>query len=256
MAILTFHNTDPKPQIGLNNYHPKRLENVLENLINAGYEFVGIDDYLDNTDNPRKISLTFDDGYETFHTYAFPILTRLEIPAIVFIPPAFIGRRADWDYAGGIQNTRHLDEKQIRQITATGISIGSHGYSHINLPNLPERMLGIQLERSKKHLEDLTGREIKYISYPFGRFDDRIELAAAKCGYRNGFSLSYLKTSRNHFTHPRFCVYTLDTTFSIMKKLDRGGVFNYVERVKGAVLNSYAAMTIALGRFRSRNLPV
>jgi len=255
MAILTFHNTDINRQIGLNNYHPERLRCILENLKKAGFEFVPPDEYLKDMDNQNKICLTFDDGYDSFYKYAFPILRELEIIATIFIPAAFIGRRADWDYAGGIQNTMHLDEGQIREIAAAGHIIGSHGYTHTSLAQMPERRLKIELERSKKTLEDLTGAEIKYISYPFGRFSDTVELAAARYGYHKGFSLSFLKKSRHQFTVPGYCVYSIDTTFAILQKLGRGAVLNYIERLKGAIMNSYAAGTIMLDKVRSRNIP-
>ena len=253
MSILAFHNTNIRRQLGFNNYHPDRLKNLLVNLARADFSFASPDEYFDEEIKQLKICLTFDDGYDSFYKHVFPILDVLDITALVFIPTAYIGKRADWDYAGGIQNTMHLDEAQIREIAAAGHHIGSHGHSHISLARLPERRLKIELERSKKMLEDLTGREVKYISYPFGRFDEQVELAAAGYGYRKGFSLSHFKRSRYGFTAPRHCVYSIDTTYSVMKKLGRGGALNYIERLKGAIMNSYSAGTILLNKIRSQN---
>ena len=252
MAVLTFHNTDTGRQIGFNNYHPKRLKRILINLIDAGFVFCGIDSCLENHQDNKRICLTFDDGYEAFYKYAFPILKEFNIPAIIFIPPVFIGRQAEWDYAGAIQNTMHLNADQIKEISRADIEIGSHGYTHTDLTTLNDRMLKIELERSKKYLEELIEREIKYISYPFGRFNEKVEVFAAQCGYINGFSLSFFKKSRLDFTIPRYCVYTTDSTFSILRKLDTG-LLNRFERAKGAIMNSYASGTILLNKLRSRD---
>jgi peptidoglycan/xylan/chitin deacetylase (PgdA/CDA1 family) len=37
------------------------------------------------------IFLTFDDGYKSFYSDVYPILRRLNIPSVVFIPTAFVG---------------------------------------------------------------------------------------------------------------------------------------------------------------------
>ncbi|HDL03558.1 MAG TPA: polysaccharide deacetylase family protein [candidate division Zixibacteria bacterium] len=252
MAVLAFHNTDTRRQIGFNNYHPDRLKKILNNLIDRGYTFSPPEEYLKNRRDVKRLCLTFDDGYEAFYKYAFPLLKELRVPAVIFVPSVFIGRKADWDYAGGIQKTMHLDADQISEISDAGFELGSHGYSHTDLTSLNDRMLKIELERSKKNIEELTGREIKYISYPFGRFNEKVEVFAAQCGYSNGFSLSFFKKSRIDFTIPRYGVYTTDTTFSILKKLECC-ILNRFEKVKGAIMNSYASGTILLNKLRSRN---
>lgn len=253
MAILTFHNTDSRRQFGLNNYHPKRLRIVLKDLLEAGFQFFTMDKYLSLPADSQKICLAFDDGYESFHKHAFPILRELNLTGVVFIPAGYIGKRADWDYTGNILKTMHLNEAQIASIAEYGIEIGSHGNSHIDLTALSERGLRVELEHSKRRLEDLTGGEVKYISYPFGRFNRNVELWAAKSGYKNGFSLSYFRKSQYGFTVPRYAVYTTDTLFSIVAKIE-GGPLGLVEKIKGATLNAYAAGTILINRIRSRNI--
>src|SRR5579884_3407378 len=40
-----------------------------------------------------RVLVTFDDGYRDFHDVAFPILSELRIPALVFLATSFIGSR-------------------------------------------------------------------------------------------------------------------------------------------------------------------
>ncbi len=254
MAILAFHNTGIGFYPGLNNYSPKRLEKLLTGLADAGYEFVSLTDYLKSSANGQSLSLTFDDGYDSFFKYAWPILSEKQIPATVFIPYGYIGKKADWDYLSGLQSNRHLSREQIKELSDGGVEIGSHGFSHIDLAGLSDRMLRLELERSKKGLEDLTGKEVKYISYPFGRFNNYVESEAAGLGYERGFSLSFFKKSRYGFSLPRFAVYTTDTLYSVEKKLSCG-FCNHLEKIKGAIMNSYSYGTIILNKFRPFHRP-
>jgi len=226
----------------------------LAGLSQAGYEFVSMADYIKSSENNSSLTITFDDGYDSFYDYAFPILTELKIPAIVFIPFKFIGKKATWDYGGRFRQVKHLSEDQIKEISTSGIDIGSHGLTHIDLSGLSERMLKLELERPKKGLEDLTGKEVRYLSYPFGRYNGNVEAMAAELGYERGFSLSYYKKSHYGFTYPRFAVYTFDTPYSVGKKL-RHGLGNHLERIKGAVMNSYAYGTILLNKLKSTQRP-
>ncbi|RKX27877.1 MAG: hypothetical protein DRP46_09465, partial [Candidatus Zixiibacteriota bacterium] len=62
MAVLAFHNTDTRRQIGFNNYHPDRLKKILNNLIDRGYTFSPPEEYLKNRRDVKRLCLTFDDG--------------------------------------------------------------------------------------------------------------------------------------------------------------------------------------------------
>lgn len=253
MAILTFHNTDIRRQPGFNNYNPNRLRNILEGLLEAGYEFSTMDEYLKNRDDKNNICLSFDDGYESFYKYAYPILKDLKIKAIVFVTAGYIGQIADWDYAGRLMETMHLNETQIAEIAEYGIEIGSHASTHTDLTSVSERGLKVELEHSKARLEKLSGRSVNYISYPFGRFNEFVEIWAVKYGYQNGFSMSYLKRSKFDFTIPRSAVYSIDTMFSILAKIN-GGPLGSVEKLKGAIMNAYSSGTIWLNKIRSGNI--
>ncbi|MFH2035094.1 MAG: polysaccharide deacetylase family protein [Candidatus Zixiibacteriota bacterium] len=253
MSILTFHSVENKFHPGINNYSPHRFENMLKNLKAEGFCFRSLSDYLNNS-HPDNIAVTFDDGYESFALNVIPVLQELNIPASLFIPFNYMGRKADWDFASKIFNNNHLSREQLIEIASHNIEIGSHGLSHTSLTDLSPRMLEIELRHSKTGLEDIIGRPVKYISYPFGRYNAEIENRCADSGYQNGFSLSYLTRTKYNFTHPRFAVYATDTTYSVIKKI-KAGLLQNIEKLKGAVINSYAGGTIILNRLRRQDNP-
>ncbi|MCI0613041.1 polysaccharide deacetylase family protein, partial [bacterium] len=44
----------------------------------------------------KKVVLTFDDGYENFHSRAFPLLSQYHFPATVFVVARYVGRENSW----------------------------------------------------------------------------------------------------------------------------------------------------------------
>ncbi|UCD16954.1 MAG: polysaccharide deacetylase family protein [Candidatus Zixiibacteriota bacterium] len=254
MAIFAFHKTDQSFSIGFNNYKPARLRKLLASLIQSQHQFISLDAYLDAPATDRGlIALTFDDGYESFFRHAFPLLQELSIPATLFIPAAFIGDSDRWDYSNILRTARHLNRNQIRELSDEGIAFGSHGYSHACLVGMTGRLLKLEMERSRGVLEDITGRRIRYISYPFGRFDRRVESYALEAGYEKGFSLSSFRKSDSGFTLARHGIYAVDTPYSVARKID-GSLLSRLERLKGAVINAYASGTIFLNHLRKQNI--
>lgn len=261
MPILAFHYIDQNFHLGVNSYSPRRFRRFISIFQEAGYEFVQLADYVESTAIARKsevpergggspvrqIALTFDDGYESFYEDVIQILHEFSIPATVFIPTGHIGRTNSWDYSSMFRKSNHLSAGQIREMTSMGIAFGSHGHTHTNLVDLSDRLLKIELERSKLSLKDIIGQEIKFISYPFGKFNDRVERHCLEAGYLRGFSLSHLRRSRAGFSIPRFPIYSIDTPYSISKKISSGAL-NKMEIIKDAIINSYSYGTILLNR--------
>jgi len=255
MAVLAFHKIEPSLTVGINNYNPRRLEKLLVTLKETGYCFLDMEQYLAADVHDRAIAtVTFDDGYESFYTRAFPILQSLEVPATVFVPTDFIGLPDSWDYASAFNPARHLSREQIRELSDKGITFGSHGVSHRCLAGLSPRLLKLELERSKKKLEDITGRRMMFLSYPFGRFTPEVEAQALESGYERGFSLASYRTSRFGFTVSRLGVYTIDTPLAVAAKIN-GGILSRMEKFKGAIINAYASGTILLHRLRAQQPP-
>ena len=249
MPILAFHNCSPGLLNGLNNYSPKRFENLLKVIKKNNFKFIGLSDYIDSCQKDNQVVLTFDDGYETFYQYAYPILKEMSLTATIFIPADFIGKTNRWDYSGSVFPSKHLSRQQIKELSRNNITIASHGLAHRCLTQLSDRLLKIELTRSKEILEDTIERKVSFISYPFGRFNGKVESVAAKVGYRNGLSLSMTKGREGGFTLSRYAVYAFDTPFSVLNKL-RKGALNRIEKIKGSVMNAYSGGTIFLNNLR------
>jgi peptidoglycan/xylan/chitin deacetylase (PgdA/CDA1 family) len=97
---------------------PPRFEEHLR-LLSARFEVVAVDQlprYLHEgvrLERPLAV-ITFDDGYIDNYLHAFPILRKQRIPAIFFLPTAFIGSRRVpfWDRVAWL--LRHARSDHIR----------------------------------------------------------------------------------------------------------------------------------------------
>jgi peptidoglycan/xylan/chitin deacetylase (PgdA/CDA1 family) len=136
---------------------------------------------------PRKVSLpkkgfvlTFDDGYLDFLVEAFPILSRYEFTATVFLVTDSVGKESNWGDAVGFPL---MNWEQIQTLSQRGVSFGSHTCTHPRLSQLPDEQIRVELIRSKKQLETTLNQEILFLAYPFGDSDERIRRLAMEAGY-------------------------------------------------------------------------
>ena len=192
----------------------------------------------------RAVALTFDDGFADFYSEAAPILKRLELPAIVFLPAGYCGRAASWDrHAGG---RPLMMWNQIRELVGHGVSFGSHSMTHPVLPGLTDEELKHEIAESKTLIESETGQEVRFFCYPYGCYDKGISEAASTfygcgacttdlrmlCGREDRFALPridmhYLRNLavfRTLFTEPfRLYIYARRMTRNFVSCAGLGG---------------------------------
>jgi len=209
--ILAFHDILDKPDLSITRMSTSKFENVMAYLISRGLRGRSIS----GIKNENDIGLTFDDGWQSFYTKAFPILRKYGFTATVFIVSDYVGEKSRWDY----QKKEHLSWPEVKTLTDEGIEIGSHSANHIDLRGLNDDKLEYEIIDSKKMIEDKIGRQIKYFSYPFGRFDRRVKEAIRKAGYEKAYALSI---GDDEYSIARQCIYLYDTPYSIDMKLNRG----------------------------------
>jgi peptidoglycan/xylan/chitin deacetylase (PgdA/CDA1 family) len=132
---------------------------------------------LDCSNESLKIAVTFDDGYRDNLTIAAPILVNREIPFTLFVTSQFIDKG----------DKLFLNPSELRELsTYPGVTVGSHGFNHIDLTKCNDSQLRSELESSKRHIEDIIGKEVTTLSYPFGLVNKRVRDAAFHAGFQVG----------------------------------------------------------------------
>lgn len=140
--------------------------------------------------NGRYVAVTFDDAFQSIAENALPELEKRAIPSTVFVPTAYMGRRPDWQSA--VYRRRCADSVMSREEVAglarhPLVSVQSHSHTHARLGELSDAAAGLELEQSKVVLEDLLGRAVTQVAFPFGSFNRRTLDLAARAGYERAF---------------------------------------------------------------------
>jgi peptidoglycan/xylan/chitin deacetylase (PgdA/CDA1 family) len=91
---------------------------------------------------------------------------------------------------GGEPPEAGLGADQIRSLVDDGFELGFHTRDHESLELLGDAELASALTDGRERLEELTGRPLRTIAYPFGRADERVARAARDAGFTAGFTLA------------------------------------------------------------------
>jgi peptidoglycan/xylan/chitin deacetylase (PgdA/CDA1 family) len=121
-----------------------------------------------------RTAITFDDGYKDNLYTAAPILLKYQIPFTIFISTSFVQKK----------DARYLSPEEVRELAnLPGVTIGTHGATHIPLTQCSDAELKREVGDSKHYLEDLLGAEVMVMSYPHGAVDCRVKDKVAEEGY-------------------------------------------------------------------------
>jgi biofilm PGA synthesis lipoprotein PgaB len=137
-AVLAYHDiVDDAGVLTYDGITTRVLATHFDWLRSHGYHVVSIDDILaaergERPLPPRAVLLTFDDGYRSFYTRAFPLLLAFDYPAVLSVVGSFLEAppRAQVRY-GGVLVAREdfVSWAQLREMQSSGlVEIGSHTY--------------------------------------------------------------------------------------------------------------------------------
>ncbi len=223
IPILNYHKIEKKSDIGITSRHPDQFERDIFFLYEQGYQTITFEQYAEGINLPEKpVILTFDDGYQSVLTEAFPVLEKYSFRAVVFMPTAFVGQTNDWDVQFGGQKYIHLNQEELKQLSAAGYEIASHGRSHRSFTSISVSELRQELVQSKQELESLTGKRVQTVCYPFGCFNEQVMEMTEQAGYRFGMASLYFlgsKSIKPELALRRFNMYRPDSQKALKRKL-------------------------------------
>jgi peptidoglycan/xylan/chitin deacetylase (PgdA/CDA1 family) len=85
---------------------------------------------------------------------------------------------------------RMMSPEQLREMAEAGMTIGSHTEWHASLAAEGPDEFARQLQTSRRILEDMTGRPVRFFSYPFG--DPEYCVAASGAVRESGYEAAFM----------------------------------------------------------------
>jgi hypothetical protein len=109
--------------------------------------------------------------------------------------------------AGTRESDPMLTDQMIHTMAAQGVEIGAHTISHPILAKLNDESARFEIAESKRQLEAITGKPVRYFAYPNGKpgidFHERHMAMARDAGFEAAFSTA-MGAAGNH--HDRFAL--------------------------------------------------
>ena len=141
VPVLLYHHLTETPRSRAD-ISPATFRTHMEALVKAGYTAVTADDMIafveQGTPLPEKpIWITFDDGYTSNYTYAYPILKSLGLKGTIFAIGSSIGKSTYKNTTYPI--TPHFSMEQLKTMADSGvIEVQSHTWDlHQHAPYEP-----------------------------------------------------------------------------------------------------------------------
>lgn len=135
----------------------------------------------------RYVAITVDDLFCSFVQNGLPELIARKIPVTVFVPTGYLGRKSAWEDYGGENKVGEevASAEDLRRMSAIEtVHFGSHCVSHPDMARLSETDARRELRESKEALEQLTGRKVVGLSFPYGSYGERDMKLAFEAGYQ------------------------------------------------------------------------
>jgi peptidoglycan/xylan/chitin deacetylase (PgdA/CDA1 family) len=120
-----------------------------------------------------------------------------------------------------------MSAAQIKQLSDEGHVIACHTWNHTQVPKYSGDDWNIQLDQSKKKLEEITSKKVEYFAYPYGLWNEAAIPELRNRGYKMAFQLSTKRDAMDPlFTVRRMIIasnWTATGAIKAMKKTFRQG---------------------------------
>lgn len=194
---------------------PGRFEMQMKYLKSKGYHTITLEELknfvlYNKSLPPKPMLITFDDGYLSNYVYAYPILKKLKMNAVINIIVSYVPN--NYKNQPRCVHVPHFDWKQAKEMSDSGvIEIESHTYNLHNLASNGKAMIPMvsgpiivngRLETESQYKERLkrdfvlsstlikehVGKAPIAIAYPFGTGNHISNEIAREAGFEMAFA--------------------------------------------------------------------
>ena len=191
VPVLTYHKLSRNGTADAMTVREADFEAQMRFLRENGYRVIPLDDLFEFLQFRRQIParsvvVTFDDGWASVHDIALPILKKYGYPATLFV------------YTDLIVGSREtLSWEQVGELSRNGFDIQCHSKTHRYLGRKERKetfrdyfeAVRKEIVESSRIIRKHTGREVKYLAYPYGDTNHLVVAMTQQEGYRLAFTV-------------------------------------------------------------------
>jgi peptidoglycan/xylan/chitin deacetylase (PgdA/CDA1 family) len=251
-AILLYHRCSPRvagqPRPSMN-VQPENFRAQLVGLRHLGYSAWPLARIIDNCRcgravPPKTFAITFDDGFESVYTQAWPVLREFQMPATVFLATSYLNSQAAFPFdrwgqkhegEAPAEAYRPLTLEQCQEMMEDGlVDFGAHTHTHADFRDRPAE-LREDLQVCLSTLREALGIEEAPFAFPSGKsrlgYVDNSQIAAVRMpGVTCALTTDWKTANANAdpFGWGRFNVYDFDTPQVLAAKIE--GWCDWLER--------------------------
>ncbi len=181
IPVLMYHSIDYEKNNELR-LPKEQFRQQMKYLKDSGYTTLTLDELynfmVNNKPVPAKsVVITLDDGYKDNYTNAYPVLKEFGLNAAVFVITSTIDK-----------DSSYLTTSELKEMDQNGVDIESHTVNHDKLGQLSYEKQCETLKGSKEYIEKILNKKVKYIGYPFGKYNNYTQKAAKDTEYTMAFT--------------------------------------------------------------------
>lgn len=226
VAVLGYHDFSTTAPETAMRIRTSKFRSQMESIRQLGIPVISMADFEAWKSGTKQIPskaivLTFDDGWKSFYTDAYPILKELGFPFSIFLYKQYVD-------GGG----KALTTPMIQEMIASGAAVGSHSVTHpypITVKSYRKKgpaaynaYLRVEMGESKSFLESKFPVKVTTYAYPGGYYTEEMITLGKELGYQHLFTVLPGKVKRGmpNETLPRYIIlgnydkiFELATTF-------------------------------------------
>ena len=224
LTVISYHEIEEPAEALIPDYavSPTMFVRHIDWLRNNGFVFVSVDQVLaakrgETPLPPKAVLLTFDDGYQSVYTHAWPLLRMLKIPSVISVVTRWQESTERVDYAGKqVARNKFLSWDILKEMQSSGlVEIASHTHDlHHGLKANPQgsaqpaatarrydtirgyevevdylKRIDADLRLSRDLIRKRIGTAPRIVTWPYGKYNEMVESAALKNGMPIGLTL-------------------------------------------------------------------
>jgi peptidoglycan/xylan/chitin deacetylase (PgdA/CDA1 family) len=141
--------------------------------------------------------------------------------AVVYILGNRKHRNNYWDIPNGEVEAPLMNDVQVKVMARSGlVEFGSHAMDHVRLTDLSPAKARQQIVQSRKVLQDITGKPVLSLAYPYGIHNEDVKRMTREAGYSFGISVGgrFTRFGEDLFEIRRVHMFPHSSVFDLWKK--------------------------------------